>query len=81
MKETVYRIAGDTNLTIALLADAHNVEPKPILKALSSHQPDIIAIVGDILIGYRQRSNEGCLRENTLFLHPAVGSDSRVRGR
>ena len=53
MKETVYQISAGVRLSIALIADTHNVDPSSILSSLQVHHPDIIAIAGDLLIGYR----------------------------
>ena len=53
MKETVYRISAGVRLSIALIADTHNVDPVSILSSLQVHQPNIIAITGDLLIGHR----------------------------
>ncbi len=70
MKETVYKINGSVDITIGLLADTHNVEPGEILSSLYSHRPDIIAIAGDMLVGYRPQGDEPIVRsqENVLPL-------------
>lgn len=70
MKETVYKINGSVDITIGLLADTHNVEPGEILSSLYSHRPDIIAIAGDLLVGYRPQGDEPIVRsqENVLPL-------------
>ena len=52
MKEMVYRVTGSTAFSIALIADTYNVEPCLILESLSAHLPDIIGIIGDILVGH-----------------------------
>lgn len=53
MKETVYSIPVSISRTIALVADFHNTDPDPIIRSLSDYQPDMIAIAGDFLVGYR----------------------------
>lgn len=53
MKETVYSISSPVNMTIALIADFHNTDPDAIIESLSDHHPDMIAIAGDFLVGYR----------------------------
>ena len=53
MKETVYYISAPVHINISLLADTHNTNPAPILASLRTHQPQLIAIAGDILVGYR----------------------------
>lgn len=58
MKETIYKLSGGVSITIALIADTHNIKPAQILISLSSHRPDIIAITGDLLIGYRPSDDE-----------------------
>ena len=70
MKESVYKMSGSVDITIGLLADTHNVEPGEILSSLSAHHPDIIAIAGDILVGYRPQGDEPIVsdQENVLKL-------------
>lgn len=58
MKEAVYKLTGSTAISIALIADTHNTNSTPILASLQSHNPDLICIAGDILVGYRPRSDE-----------------------
>lgn len=68
MNETVYKMSGSVDITIGFLADTHNVEPGEILSSLSAHHPAIIAIAGDILVGYRPQGDEPIVRsqENVL---------------
>lgn len=70
MRETLYKINGSVDITIGLLADTHNAEPGEILSSLSAHHPDIIAIAGDILVGYRPSNDEPVVteQENVLKL-------------
>lgn len=57
MKETVYKIPGLKDLTIALIADFHNTDPTAIISSLSTHHPDLICISGDFLVGYRPKDD------------------------
>lgn len=70
MREALYKINGSVDITIGLLADTHNAEPGEILSSLSAHHPDIIAIAGDILVGYRPSNDEPVVteQENVLKL-------------
>lgn len=70
MREALYKINGSADITIGLLADTHNAEPGEILSSLSAHHPDIIAIAGDILVGYRPSNDEPVVteQENVLKL-------------
>lgn len=70
MRETLYKINGSVDITIGLLADTHNAEPGEILSSLSAHHPDIVAIAGDILVGYRPSNDEPVVteQENVLKL-------------
>ena len=51
MVETEYRIPGSPR--IALLADFHNGDPKPIIASLNRHEQslDLIIIAGDLIYG------------------------------
>lgn len=70
IKETVYHIEAPLQLTIALLSDTHNTEPTAILNSLRSHQPDLICIAGDVLLGHRPKDDNLIVRsqENVLKL-------------
>ena len=70
MREALYKINGSGDITIGLLADTHNAEPGEILSSLSAHHHDIIAIAGDILVGYRPSNDEPVVteQENVLKL-------------
>lgn len=76
MKETVYNIQASVNLIITLIADFHNIDPESTIRSLSAHYPDIIAIAGDFLVGYRPKG-DGLIvesQENVLpFLSACVG--------
>ena len=55
MITTEYRVGGPTdshtayqNLSIAIVADLHEFEPKPVLSRLAEIRPDAIAVPGDL---------------------------------
>lgn len=50
MTETHYTIEG-CPISIALLADAHDTDPEPILTSLRRHAPALIAVTGDVVRG------------------------------
>ena len=48
MITTEYSVAGSAHISIAIVADLHEFEPKPVLSRMSEIRPDVIA-VGRIL--------------------------------
>ena len=55
MITTEYSVAGPADshtahqyLSIAIVADLHEFEPKPVLSRLSEIRPDVIAVPGDL---------------------------------
>ena len=48
MITTEYSVAGPADITIAIVADLHEFEPKPVLEILASTRPDVIAVPGDL---------------------------------
>ena len=48
MITTEYRVAGPADISIAIVADLHEFEPKPVLSRLSEIRPDVIAVPGDL---------------------------------
>lgn len=58
MKETVYRIPGGISCRIALLSDLHNRPYSAVLRSLRRRRPDLIAVTGDLLVGYRPKDNQ-----------------------
>ena len=48
MITTEYRDAGPADISIAIVADLHEFEPKPVLSRLSEIRPDVIAVPGDL---------------------------------
>ena len=57
MKERIYRISSQLNITIAIISDTHNTAQMPVIRSLKKHRPDIIAVTGDFLIGYRSKND------------------------
>ena len=48
---TEYRVDGaaaDNSSSIAIVADLHEFEPKPVLSRLAEIRPDVIAVPGDL---------------------------------
>ena len=67
------KIPDGWHLTIALLSDFHNGGPAvvaAVTDSLRRNQPDMIAIAGDLLVGYRPKSDELIVsaQENVLPL-------------
>lgn len=77
MEETIYRIAAPVHFSVALLADTHNVEPSDIAASLKVHQPDMIAIAGDILIGDRP-SHDNLIVESQKNVLPLLSDCAAV---
>ena len=48
MITTEYSVAGPVHISIAIVADLHEFEPKPVLSRLASINPDVIAVPGDL---------------------------------
>ena len=48
MITTEYSVAGPAHISIAIVADLHEFEPKPVLSRLSEIRPDVIAVPGDL---------------------------------
>ena len=48
MITTEYSVAGPVHISIAIVADLHEFEPKPVLEILASISPDVIAVPGDL---------------------------------
>ena len=44
MITTEYSVAGPVHISIAIVADLHEFEPKPVLSRLSEIRPDVIAV-------------------------------------
>lgn len=63
MRETVYKMTGSVDINLALLSDTHNTDPKPILASLQKHQPQLIAITGDLWVCYKPQGDELTIHE------------------
>ena len=48
MITTEYSVAVPAHISIAIVADLHEFEPKPVLSRLASINPDVIAVPGDL---------------------------------
>ena len=48
MITTEYSVAGPVHISIAIVADLHEFEPKPVLSRLAEIRPDVIAVPGDL---------------------------------
>ena len=48
MITTEYSVAGPVHISIAIVADLHEFEPKPVLSRLAEIHPDVIAVPGDL---------------------------------
>lgn len=48
MRKTEYILPSSINRTIAIVADLHEFEPKPVLSRLAEIRPDVIAVPGDL---------------------------------
>lgn len=76
MKETSYAITAPLHLTIALIADTHNTDPAPVLNSLKVHRPDLICIVGDLLVGYRPKDDNLVVRSQENVIELVSGCES-----
>ena len=68
MVETHYKIKNAPR--IALLADFHNGNPKPVISSLRRHDIDLIAIAGDVIYGSQPKDDKSPLdtQENVAAL-------------
>ena len=57
MRETVYQLSAPNALSIALISDLHNRPFHALLSSLRTHQPDLIAITGDLIVGHLPADN------------------------
>lgn len=57
MITTEYSVAGPAAIYIAIVADLHEFEPKPVLLKLSEIRPDVIAVPGDLFENYEFGEN------------------------
>ena len=70
MKERIYRIHKGIPHTVAILSDLHNKNGRAAAESLRQRRPDLIAVTGDLFLGYRAIEGEDLLRtqENVLPL-------------
>ena len=54
---TEYSVAGPAHISIAIVADLHEFEPKPVLSRLASINPDVIAVPGDLFENHEYGEN------------------------
>ena len=57
MITTEYSVAGPAGISIAIVADLHEFEPKPVLSRLSEIRPDVIAVPGDLFENHEYGEN------------------------
>lgn len=62
LKERIYRIHADVQCRIALLSDLHNADGSTVLPILSRFCPDLIAVTGDLFLGYNAVEGHDLLR-------------------
>ena len=63
MITTEYSVAGPVHISIAIVADLHEFEPKPVLSRLSEIRPDVIVVPFEYSAPVE---HPGRLRLNTL---------------
>ncbi len=68
MKETVYRIHSSAHRKIALISDLHNRPYAEVLHSLRHRHPDLIAVTGDLLVGYRPKDNRLIVKSQKYVL-------------
>ena len=57
MRETFYKIPAGSRRLIALISDLHNHSGKDVVRSLRRRHPDLIAVTGDLLVGYLPKDN------------------------
>ncbi len=67
MKERIYRIRAGIPRTIALLSDLHAEDGNRAVKILERRRPDLIAVTGDLFLGYKPKEGD-----NLTVLQPKV---------
>ena len=68
MKETVYRIPSSVHRRIALISDLHNRSYSAVIHSLRRRRPDLIAVTGDMLIGYRPKDDRLIVKSQKYVL-------------
>lgn len=75
LKERNYRISGNLPCSIALVSDLHNADGSEALRCMAERRPDLIAITGDLFLGYHMLEGADllCIQLNILpFLEGCV---------
>lgn len=57
MITTEYKVNGSAGIRIAIVADLHEFESKPVLSRLASINPDVIAVPGDLFENHEYGEN------------------------
>lgn len=73
LKERIYRIRAGKSCRIALLSDFHNSDERPVLESLERLRPDLIAVTGDLFLGYRAAEGADLLRTQGHILPLLTG--------
>ena len=68
MKETFYKIPVGNRRLIALISDLHNCPGKDVIRSLKRYHPDLIAVTGDMLVGYLPKDNQLILKVQKYVL-------------
>lgn len=68
MKETVYRIPSSVHRRIALISDLHNRPYSAVIHSLKRRLPDLIAVTGDMLVGYRPKDDRLIVKSQKYVL-------------
>ena len=68
MKETVYRITSSVHRRIALISDLHNRSYSAVIRSLRRRRPDLIAVTGDMLVGYRPKDDRLIVKSQKYVL-------------
>lgn len=72
MKEHFYLIPPNGNLLISVVADLHARDGLEAVKSLKEWEPDIIAILGDLIVRKRPREESWCDCTTNLEICPSV---------
>lgn len=61
-KKHIIRIPSEVRCRIGLVSDLHNADGSSALKILRAGRPDLIAVVGDLFMGYLRGEERGLIR-------------------
>ncbi len=62
VKKHIVRIPAEVNCRIALASDLHNADGRGALKVMREGRPDLIAVTGDLFMGYLQGEDRSLLK-------------------